>query len=163
MKLPTRKHPLSGYLRQLRAEFEALSRQLSEAERAATAAQTEAEHKRRAYRELEERSQSTTWSTAEQRLYREKNQAEAEAARCREALYPLREEHARLERLVTAPRQLEEAKAELERLAARRAALGARAAEGRCPARQARSAYRRATAAAHGRDPIHRPATDRRG
>jgi len=125
MKLPTRKHPPSGYLQQLRAEFEALSRQLSEAERAATAAQTEAEHKRRAYRELEERSQSTTWSTAEQRLYREKNQAEAEAARRREALYPLREQHARLERLVTAPRQLEEAKAILERLAARRAALGA--------------------------------------
>ena len=125
MKLPTRKRPPSGYLQQLRAEFEALSRQLSEAERAATAAQTEAEHKRRAYRELEERSQSTTWSTAEQRLYREKNQAEAEAARCREALYPLREEHARLERLVTAPGQLEETKAELKRLAARRAALGA--------------------------------------
>ena len=125
MKLPTRKRPPSGYLQQLRAEFEALSRQLSEAERAATAAQTEAEHKRRAYRELEERSQSTTWSTAEQRLYREKNQAEAEAARRREALYPLREQHARLERLVTAPRQLEEAKAILERLAARRAALGA--------------------------------------
>ncbi|WP_367025930.1 hypothetical protein ABZN20_16190 [Methylococcus sp. ANG] len=37
----------------------------------------------------------------------------------------MREEHARLERLVTAPHQLEEAKAELERLAARRAALSA--------------------------------------
>ncbi|WP_367025929.1 hypothetical protein ABZN20_16185 [Methylococcus sp. ANG] len=54
------KHRPSGYLQQLRAEFEVLSRQLSEAERAATAAQTEAEHKRRAYRELEERSPSTT-------------------------------------------------------------------------------------------------------
>lgn len=119
----SRRNPSTSYFDTLRAEFDALTQQLADAETAANEAQTEADTKRRAYHELEQRSHSTHWSVTEQRLYREKNQLEATAWRLQQELVPLREEHARLARMVKAPLQLEQARVEMAALTDRRTAL----------------------------------------
>lgn len=56
---PTRRQSSTSYLDTLRSELDALTQQLHEAETAAKAAQQEADAKRRAYHELERRSNST--------------------------------------------------------------------------------------------------------
>ena len=118
-----RRNPSPNHLDTLRAEFDALTQRLQEAEAAANSAQQEADAKSRAYHELEQRSHSTHWSVTEQRLYREKNHLEAVARQLPQDLVPLREEHARLKRKVNAPAQLEEARVEMAALTDRRTAL----------------------------------------
>lgn len=120
---PSRRQSSTSYLDTLRTELDALTQQLQEAEGAASTAQQEADAKRRAYYELERRSNSTHWSVTEQRLFREKNQLEAVARQLQQDLVPLREEHARLKRKVNAPAQLEAARAEMAALTDRRTAL----------------------------------------
>lgn len=120
---PSRRQSSTSYLDTLRSELDALTRQLQEAETAASTAQQEADAKRRAYHELEQRSNSTHWSVTEQRLFREKNHLEAVARQLQQDLVPLREEHARLKRKVQAPTQLEEARVEMAALTDRRTAL----------------------------------------
>lgn len=120
---PSRRQASTSYLDTLRSEFDALTQQLQEAEAAASTAQQEADAKRRAYHELEQRSHSTHWSMTEQRLYREKNQLEAVARQLQHDLVPLREDHARLKRKVHAPGQLEAARVEMAALTDRRTAL----------------------------------------
>lgn len=120
---PSRRQPSTSYVDILRSEFDALTQQLQEAEAAASTAQQEADAKRRAYHELEQRSHSTHWSVTEQRLFREKNQLEAVARQLQQDLVPLREEHARLKWKVQAPAQLETARVEMAALTDRRTAL----------------------------------------
>lgn len=120
---PSRRSASTSYLNALRSELDALTQQLQEAESAASTAQQEADAKRRAYHELEQRSNSTHWSVTEQRLFREKNQLESVARQLHQDLVPLREEHARLKRKVNAPAQLEEARVEMAALTDRRTAL----------------------------------------
>ena len=120
---PSRGQASASYLDTLRSEFDALTQQLQEAETAANTAQQEADAKRRAYHELEQRSNSTHWSVTEQRLFREKNHLEAVARQLQQDLVPLREEHARLKWKVQAPAQLEEARVEMAALTDRRTAL----------------------------------------
>ncbi|WP_448506099.1 hypothetical protein [Immundisolibacter sp.] len=120
---PSRRQSSTSYLDTLRTELDALTQQLQEAEAAAITAQQEADAKRRAYHELEQRSNSTHWSMTEQRLFREKNQLEAVARQLQQDLVPLREEHARLRCKVQAPAQLEEARVEMAALTDRRTAL----------------------------------------
>lgn len=120
---PSRRQASTSYLDTLRSEFDALTQQLQEAEAAANTAQEEADAKRRAYHELEQRSNSTHWSVIEQRLFREKNQLEAVARQLQQDLVPLREEHARLKWKVQAPAQLEAARVEMAALTDRRTAL----------------------------------------
>jgi hypothetical protein len=120
---PSRRQSSTGYLDTLRSELDALTQQLQEAEAAASTAQQEADAKRRAYHELEQRSNSTHWSMTEQRLFREKNQLEAVARQLQQDLVPLREDHARLKRKVQAPAQLEEARVEMAALTERRTVL----------------------------------------
>jgi len=120
---PSRRNASTNYLDTLRAELDALTQQLQEAETAANTAQQEADAKRRAYHELEQRSNSTHWSVTEQRLFREKNHLEAVARQLQQDLVPLREDHARLKRKVQAPAQLEEARVEMAALTDRRTAL----------------------------------------
>lgn len=120
---PSRRQASASYLDTLRSEFGALNQQLQEAEAAASTAQQEADAKRRAYHELEKRSNSTHWSVTEQRLFREKNQLEAVARQLQQDLVPLREDHARLKRKVQAPAQLEAARVEMTALTERRTAL----------------------------------------
>lgn len=118
-----RRNPAPTHLDTLRAEFDALTQRLQEAEAAANTAQHEADAKRRAYHELEKRSNSTHWSVTEQRLFREKNQLEAVARQLQQDLVPLRDEHARLKRKVEAPAQLEAARVEMAALTDRREAM----------------------------------------
>ncbi|MCY1414847.1 hypothetical protein D9M71_303090 [compost metagenome] len=120
---PSRRQSSTSYLDTLRTELDALTQQLQEAEAAASTAQQEADAKRRAYHELEQRSNSTHWSMTEQRLFREKNQLEAIARQLQQDLVPLREDHVRLKRKVNAPAQLEAARAEMAALTDRRTAL----------------------------------------
>ena len=120
---PSRRQASTNYLDALRSELDALTQRLQEAEAAASTAQQEADAKRRAYHELEQRSHSTHWSVTEQRLFREKNQLEAIARQLQQDLVPLREEHVRLKRKVNAPAQLEEARVEMAALTDRRTAL----------------------------------------
>ncbi|MBE0593578.1 MAG: hypothetical protein IH616_14390 [Gemmatimonadales bacterium] len=120
---PSRRSASTRNLDTLRSELDALTQQLQEAEAAASTAQQEADAKRRAYHELEQRSNSTHWSVTEQRLFREKNHLEAVARQLQQDLVPLREEHARLKRKVNAPAQLEEARVEMAALNDRRTAL----------------------------------------
>lgn len=120
---PSRRQSSTSYLDILRSEFDVLTQQLQEAETAASTAQQEADAKRRAYHELEQRSNSTHWSVTEQRLFREKNQLEAIARQLQQDLVPLRDEHARLKRKVEAPAQLETARIEMAALTDRRTAL----------------------------------------
>ena len=120
---PSRRQASASYHDTLRSELDALTQQLQEAESAASTAQQEADAKRRAYHELERRSNSTHWSVTEQRLFREKNQLEAVARQLQQDLVPLREDHARLKRKVQAPTQLEEARVEMAALTDRRTAL----------------------------------------
>lgn len=120
---PSRRQASASYHDTLRSEFGALNQQLQEAEAAASTAQQEADAKRRAYHELEQRSNSTHWSVTEQRLFREKNQLEAVARQLQQDLVPLREGHARLKRKVQAPAQLEAARVEMTALTERRTAL----------------------------------------
>lgn len=120
---PTRRQSSTSFLDTLRAEFDVLTQQRQEAEAAASTAQQEADAKRRAYHELERRSNSTHWSVTEQRLFREKNQLEAVARQLQQDLVPLREEHARLKLKVEAPTQLEAARVEMAALTDRRMAL----------------------------------------
>lgn len=120
---PSRRQSSTSYLDTLRTELDALTQQLQEAEAAASTAQQEADAKRRAYHELEQRSNSTHWSMTEQRLFREKNQLEAIARQLQQDLVPLREDHVRLKRKVNAPAQLEVARAEMAALTDRRTAL----------------------------------------
>jgi septal ring factor EnvC (AmiA/AmiB activator) len=56
---PSRGQASASYLDTLRSEFDELTQQLQEAETAANTAQQEADAKRRAYHELEQRSNST--------------------------------------------------------------------------------------------------------
>lgn len=119
----SRRQASASYLDTLRSELDALTQQLEEAETAASNAQQEADAKRRAYQELEKRSNSTHWSVTEQRLFREKNQLEAVARQLQQDLVPLRDEHARLKRKVEAPAQLEAARVEMAALTDRREAL----------------------------------------
>jgi septal ring factor EnvC (AmiA/AmiB activator) len=79
---PSRRQTSTSYLDTLRSELDALTQQLQESETAASTAQQEADAKRRAYHELEKRSNSTHWSVTEQRLFRE-NPARAAVARHR--------------------------------------------------------------------------------
>lgn len=124
MKLnPSRRQSSTSYLDTLRSELDALTKQLQEAEAAASTAQQEADAKRRAYHELEQRSNSTHWSVTEQRLFREKNHLEGVARQLQQDLVPLREEHARLKWKVQAPAQLEAARVEMAALTDRREAL----------------------------------------
>jgi hypothetical protein len=67
---PSRRQPSTSYLDTLRSELNALTQRLHVAETAANTAQQEADAKRRAYLELEQRSTSTHWSVTEQRLFR---------------------------------------------------------------------------------------------
>ena len=120
---PSRRQASTCYLDTLRSEFDALTQRLQEAEAAARTAQQEADAKRRAYHELERRSNSTHWSVTEQRLFREKNHLEAVARQLQQDLVPLREEHARLKWKVQAPAQLEDARVEMAALTERRTAL----------------------------------------
>lgn len=120
---PSRRQASTSYLDTLRTELDALTQQLQEAEAAASTAQQEADAKRRAYHELEQRSNSTHWSVTEQRLFREKNHLEGVARQLQQDLVPLREEHARLKWKVQAPTQLEEARVEMAALTDRRTAL----------------------------------------
>lgn len=120
---PSRRESSTSYLDTLRTELDALTQQLQEAEAAASTAQQEADAKRRAYHELEQRSNSTHWSVTEQRLFREKNQLEAVARQLQQDLVPLRGEHARLKWKVQAPAQLEAARVEMAALTDRRTAL----------------------------------------
>lgn len=120
---PSRRQASTSYLDTLRSEFDALTQQLQEAEAAANTAQQEADAKRRAYHELEKRSNSTHWSVTEQRLFREKNQLEAIARQLQQDLVPLREEHARLKWKVQAPVQLEAARIEMTGLTDRHTVL----------------------------------------
>lgn len=120
---PLRRSASTRYLDTLRSELDALTQQLQEAEAAASTAQEEADAKRRAYHELEQRSNSTHWSVTEQRLFREKNHLEAIARQLQQDLVPLREDHARLKRRVDAPIQLEAARVEMAALTDRRTAL----------------------------------------
>ena len=120
---PSRRQASTSYLDTLRSEFDEMTQQLQEAETAANTAQQEADAKRRAYHELEQRSNSTHWSVTEQRLFREKNQLEAVARQLQQDLVPLREEHARLKWKVQAPAQLEVARVEMAALTDRRTAL----------------------------------------
>lgn len=120
---PSRRQSSTSYLDTLRSELDVLTRRLQEAETAASTAQQEADAKRRAYHELEQRSNSTHWSVTEQRLFREKNQLEAVARQLQQDLVPLREDHARLKRKVQAPAQLEEARVEMTALTDRRTVL----------------------------------------
>lgn len=120
---PSRRQASASYLDTLRTELDALTQQLQEAESAANPAQQEADAKRRAYHELEKRSNSTHWSVNEQRLFREKNHLEGVARQLQQDLVPLREEHARLKWKVQAPAQLEEARIEMAALTDRRTAL----------------------------------------
>ncbi len=120
---PSRRQASTNYLDTLRSELDALTQQLQEAETAANTAQQEADAKRRAYHELEQRSNSTHWSVTEQRLFREKNHLEAIARQLQQDLVPLREEHARLKWKVQAPAQLEAARVEMAALTDRRTAL----------------------------------------
>lgn len=120
---PSRRQASTSYLDTLRSEFDEMTQQLQEAETAANTAQQEADAKRRAYHELEQRSNSTHWSVTEQRLFREKNQLEAVARQLQQDLVPLREEHARLKRKVQAPAQWEAARVEMAALTDRRTAL----------------------------------------
>src|SRR5690606_29880622 len=120
---PSRRQSSTSYLDTLRSELDALTQQLQEAEAAASTAQQEADSKRRAYHELEQRSNSTHWSVTEQRLFREKNHLEAVARQLQQDLVPLREEHARMKRKVQAPAQLETARIEMAALTDRRTAL----------------------------------------
>lgn len=120
---PSRRQASASYLHTLRGEFDELTQQLQEAETAANTAQQEADAKRRAYHELEQRSNSTHWSVTEQRLFREKNQLEAVARQLQQDLVPLREEHAQLKRKVLAPARLEAARVEMAALTDRRTAL----------------------------------------
>lgn len=120
---PSRRQSYTSYHDTLRSELDALTQQLQEAEAAANTAQQEADAKRRAYHELEKRSNSTHWSVTEQRLFREKNQLEAIARQLQLDLVPLREEHARLKWKVQAPAQLETARIEMAALTDRRTAL----------------------------------------
>lgn len=120
---PSRRQASTSYLDTLRSEFDALTQQLQEAEAAANTAQQEADAKRRAYHELEQRSKSTHWSVTEQRLFREKNHLEGVARQLQQDLVPLREEHARLKWKVQAPAQLEAARVEMAALTDRRTAL----------------------------------------
>ena len=120
---PSRRQASVSYLDTLRSEFDELTQQLQRAETAANTAQQEADAKRRAYHELEQRSNSTHWSVTEQRLFREKNHLEGVARRLQQDLVPLREEHARLKWKVQAPTQLEEARVEMAALTDRRTAL----------------------------------------
>ena len=118
-----RRNPSPNHLDTLRAEFDALTHRLQEAEAAASTAQQEADAKSRAYHELEQRSHSTHWSVTEQRLYREKNQLEAVARQLQQDLVLLREDHARLKRKVHAPGQLEAARIEMTALTDRHTVL----------------------------------------
>ncbi|MDO8275776.1 MAG: hypothetical protein Q7T22_09720 [Serpentinimonas sp.] len=120
---PSRRQASASYHDTLRSEFDALTQQLQEAEAAANTAQQEADAKRRAYHELEKRSNSTHWSVTEQRLFREKNQLEAVVRQLQQDLVPLREDHARLKRKVQAPAQLEEARVEMAALTDRHTVL----------------------------------------
>lgn len=120
---PSRRQSSTSYLDTLRTELDALTQRLQEAETAASTAQQEADAKRRAYHELEQRSTSTHWSVTEQRLFREKNHLEAIARQLQQDLVPLREEHARLKWKVQAPAQLEAARIEMATLTDRRTAL----------------------------------------
>lgn len=120
---PSRRQSSTSYLDTLRSELDALTQQLQEAEAAASTAQQEVDSKRRAYHELEQRSNSTHWSVTEQRLFREKNHLEAVARQLQQDLVPLREEHARMKRKVQAPAQLETARIEMAALTDRRTAL----------------------------------------
>lgn len=120
---PSRRQSSTNYLDTLRTELDALTQQLQEAETAVNTAQQEADAKRRAYHELEKRSNSTHWSVTEQRLFREKNHLEGVARQLQQDLVPLREDHARLKRKVQAPAQLEEARVEMAALTDRRTAL----------------------------------------
>jgi Chromosome segregation ATPases len=120
---PSRRQSSTSYLDTLRSELDALTQQLQEAEAAARTAQQEADSKRRAYHELEQRSNSTHWSVTEQRLFREKNHLEAVARQLQQDLVPLREEHTRMKRKVQAPAQLETARIEMAALTDRRTAL----------------------------------------
>lgn len=120
---PSRRHASASYHDTLRSELDELTQRLQEAETAANTAQQDADAKRRAYHELEQRSNSTHWSVTEQRLFREKNQLEAVARQLQQELVPLCEEHARLKRKVQAPGQLEEARVEMAALIDRRMAL----------------------------------------
>lgn len=120
---PSRRQSSTNYLDTLRSELDALTQQLQEAETAANTAQQEADAKRRAYHELEQRSNSTHWSATEQRLFREKNQLEAVARQLQQDLVPLREEHARLKWKVQAPAQLEAARVEMAALTDRHTVL----------------------------------------
>lgn len=120
---PSRRQSSTSYLDTLRTKLDTLTQQLQEAETAASTAQQEADAKRRAYHELEQRSNSTHWSVTEQRLFREKNQLEAVARQLQQDLVPLREEHARLKWKVQAPAQLEAARVEMAALTDRRTAL----------------------------------------
>lgn len=120
---PSRRQASTSYLDTLRSEFDALTQRLQEAEAAASTAQQEADAKRRAYHELEQRSNSTHWSVTEQRLFREKNQLEAVARQLQQNLVPLCEDHARLKRKVQAPAQLEAARIEMTALTDRHTAL----------------------------------------
>lgn len=122
---PSRRSASTRYLDTLCSELDALTQQLQEAEAATSTAQEEADAKRRAFHELEKRSNSTHWSVTEQRLFREKNQLEAVARQLQQDLVPLREEHARLKRKVNAPVQLEEARVEMAALASLHAELTA--------------------------------------
>lgn len=120
---PSRRQASASYLDTLRSEFDELTQQLQEAETAANTAQQEADAKRRAYHELEQRSNSTHWSVTEQRLFREKNQLEAVARQLQQDLVPLREEHARLKWKVQAPVQLGAARIEMTGLTDRHTVL----------------------------------------
>lgn len=120
---PSRRQASASYHDTLRSELDALTQQLQEAEAAASTAQQEADAKRRAYHELEKRSNSTHWSVTEQRLFREKNQLEAIARQLQQDLVPLREDHARLKRKVQAPAQLEAARSEMMALTDRHTVL----------------------------------------
>jgi predicted nucleic acid-binding Zn-ribbon protein len=120
---PSRRQSSTSYRDTLRSELDALTQQLQEAEAAASSAQQEADAKRRAYHELEKRSNSTHWSVTEQRLFREKNHLEGVARQLQQDLVPLREEHARLKWKVQAPAQLEAARVEMAALTDRRTAL----------------------------------------
>jgi hypothetical protein len=61
---PSRRQSSTSYLDTLRAEFDARTQRLQEAETAANTAQQEADAKRRSYHELEQRSLSSNLNSS---------------------------------------------------------------------------------------------------
>lgn len=121
---------------ELCAEFNEVDAQLRGAEQSLAQAKADYSEKARAYHELEQRSNSTTWSTQEQALFAESNRALAHLRSCESALSTLSVKHRDLRWRVEAPSSLKARKIELQRLTEQNATLQAELAKARARADQ---------------------------